>query len=379
LSRDYSFLLIIGLSLPALIEVDYPYRVYFLYGQLLLVQSFLFYYYRKFLDLNFTHILVYIAALFIIVYSNVAGLLSGRSTLSPADFSDLAPLLVLLLIFKLSRNVVSAILLITNVLAIILNIVKLTLLSNDSLNWLYDAYRISENFDANYWRFTGLAGQAGQTGLHGVLSFLFVFKKGSKMSNLDKWIGLLAVVNVIFSGSRISLVLLVLYVIVVILHELSLVKIVILSLVVSFAYFLSFKSLFGEEIYEQRFTNLETGGYRFKLLSSAFDFALESFPVGFGGQKEFLETHGEIGYSDLSLRNPDSTLALILVRYGFLGFFLILGFVLVKLLMAIINNNIAFLYGALIIFMYALVDPIFTIPLNVFLLGQYFKSFGDVY
>ena len=370
--RDYSFLLILVLGLPSLVDVDYSQRVYYLFGQLIVIQLIVNLTSRHKYGYNFINILFFSTAFFIIFFSNFAGYLSDRSSIGLTDLSDLAPLSVLFLIVPISSRMLSIILFVSNLLAITLNIAKLTLLNSDFLTPFFELYRISENFDENYWRFTGLAGQPGQTGLHGLLTFLFVYRLKVRMSTFERVIALLAIVNVIFSGSRISLLLMVFYAFVLFILSISRIKIIALSCLLAFLSFVPMKSFLTDDVYEQRIANVETGGFRLKLLSASADFALKTFPIGYGGQKEYLGIYGDIGYYDLSLRNPDSSMALILVRYGFLGLVLLGFFIFVKLVIAF-DKNKSFFYGLSTLVLFALLDPVFTVPLNVFLLGQYFK------
>lgn len=368
------------LSLPALVNVDYSLRIIVLFVQLIL-----FLLSEKISTLQKTTFQTRFAILFIslaslILGSNLLGLISGRNENLIFALSDFAPLLVFLMFPICTPITIIFILLITNTSALILNLIKLSLLTSDywALSYIFELYRISDNFTVEYWRFTGLVGQAGQAGLHALLSIICILLVRNHIA--DRWLYLcitLAIINMLFSASRISILsaFLVVFVYVIIKKSLKLKLLFITAAMFVFACaILLFSSFMTSDFIAQRFYDLDTGGYRFDLLKASFAYAAETFPFGYGSQKEYLDANGKIGISDLSLRYPDGYVSLLLIRYGYLGFIIYTGifaYLVVKKL-----RSSQYFYSPIyaIIYFISFVDPLFIYPVNVALMSIIMKG-----
>ena len=113
----------------------------------------------------------------------------GRNENIVIALSDLAPLALYVLSAKLNPRVLFSVVLVTNAVALTLNIIKATYLlyPNTILHSVFEAYRLASITGLEYWRFVGVAGQAGQAGLHALLSLMCVLLYVSP--NLSKRVG----------------------------------------------------------------------------------------------------------------------------------------------------------------------------------------------
>ena len=84
---------------------------------------------------------------------------------------------------------------------------------------------------------------------------------------------------------------------------------------------------------------------------------------------------GDLGTSqDITLRNPDGYFNIILIRYGFLGFLLYLGFFFYKIFLAIKSKEQLKAWCIFLILCLSVVDPIFITPINVILIASIIKG-----
>ena len=234
----------------------------------------------------------------LIISSNLFGLLIGRNQNFFLALTDLAPLALYVLAAKLNPRVLFLVIFVTNLAALILNLIKATYLfyPSPSLQLIFEAYRLSETTGLDYWRFVGIAGQAGQAGLHAFLSLICLFLYSSSYANRRNVFILLTLIlsNLFFSASRIAILFTLVFIILYVLFSNSkkLKLIFFFSFLASpFVIILLILPNLTQEFMQNRILNTETGLFRMKLLYASLQYSFETFPIGLGSQKRIFDAN----------------------------------------------------------------------------------------
>lgn len=370
----------LALSLPAVIPVGYEARIIVLFSQAILATLFLSA--KNFHKINLLAASTIIFTVFLIIFSNFLGTLVGRNTNFVLALSDLAPLMLFVLIPKLNWKILLSVVFLTNLAALALNIIKATYIiyPNSFMQLIFESYQIASNFGFYYWRFVGLAGQAGQAGLHALLSLIcvFLYIRHHASSKVIFFLSMLIIANLFFASSRIAILFVFLFLILYVLISGSRkVKYMFLVFLIIAPFLFSFLILpnLTQQYIDSRITNISTGGYRFALLLASVEYAAQTFPFGLGSQKEYLMQYGDLGIDlDITLRNPDGYFSVVLIRYGFIGMSLFVGMFLYKAALAARSREYLKSGSIILILGLSVVDPIFITPINVVLIASIIKG-----
>jgi len=212
------------------------------------------------------------------------------------------------------------------------------LLSNtESIEFLISLYAPDDVINISYWRPTGTIGQAGQFGLAMVFLFSF-FLAQSHFERRRKFIvlSLVAFLLVVISGSKTStavcLFIFLSYLILLLflspnvdiltvrlLKLFASISVIPLFVFIGFMFLSEMKISEGVSFLLFREEPFSTMEFRNRLRAAAFSEVSRSPLFGFGPAKTYFENKVVDSASDLTLRHPDSSMTLMLVRYGIVG------------------------------------------------------------
>ncbi len=217
------------------------------------------------------------------------------------------------------------------------------------------------------YRAFGIIGQPGKLGFFCAISsviFLDLFVKDTRKI-LYLMASCLYFLSMFSSFSRISMVCWIILVIYVILSSLKMYKKIGLGFIMLFSGFYFFNQnqdlidflLRGVDFENLKFATL---GHRFVSKIWAFQFIssdIIQLLFGVGSPKEYLGTFTNPYAIDLSLRHPDSSQTLFLIRYGLIGSFIIYSFLFLTLYKVRKNKVVSKI--VLIYIAFSLLDPTF--------------------
>lgn len=202
-------------------------------------------------------------------------------------------------------------------------------LFSNNLNSLVELYGSGSVYTYGYSKFRafGITGQPGKNGIFSSLLVILIFLIFNNKKEIKiKWLFIiLTTMSILFTYSRISLILYILLLIIYLYTQFNIgKKIYFLIILVLLAITLNKLDIIDYEII---FRGLDSGslgtlGHRNHLRKWAFETIISSpihFMFGIGPCKEYISQFTTSYASDLTLRNPDSSFTLWMLRYGFLG------------------------------------------------------------